>query len=458
MKPIDDKVSPTTDKKISNWKKIASYFSLLPDKEKEADTVREISCSVQFRGATLWVLIFAIFIASLGLNINSTAVIIGAMLISPLMGPIIGGGLALGIKDYVLLRRAAKNYAVATVISVVTATLYFLITPYEGAQSELLARTSPTLYDVLIAFFGGAAGVVAVCTRGKGNVIPGVAIATALMPPLCTAGYGLANAKWTFFLGAFYLFFINTVFIGFATFLGVKALRFKTKPAQPGLKYRNIGRFIAVGIVLSLIPASLMTYRIIRDGLFESTVNKYIKDELDQPGTEIIMHSVDKENAVLEVIAVGREIKKADLDIARKRLGQYKMEGYRLDVVQGERGDSVMQLAENMANFNSSKDLEMIKIQAAKIEELTAQLAKQNIGPVAEEIRPEMQVLFPIVKTLSLARAEQVRMDSVVAPALKVVAVVRTDTVMPEGEILKLQNWLQARMKGEQVELLVQPL
>ena len=178
---------------ISNIKK---YFNVLPDKEDEQTIIAQISSGVSFRGANLWVLIFAIFIASLGLNVNSTAVIIGAMLISPLMGPIIGMGLAVGINDLDLLKRSAKNYGVATLISVLTATIYFLISPLSEVQSELLARTSPTLYDVLIAFCGGAAGIIALCTGGKGNIIPGVAIATALMPQLCTAGFGIATGNW----------------------------------------------------------------------------------------------------------------------------------------------------------------------------------------------------------------------------------------------------------------------
>jgi len=201
------------------------YFNLMPDKEDEEKVIAQISSGISFRGANLWVLIFAIFIASLGLNVNSTAVIIGAMLISPLMGPIIGMGLALGTADVGLLARAAKNFGVATLISVLTATIYFLLSPFSEVQSELLARTSPTLYDVLIAFFGGAAGIVAVCTGGKGNVIPGVAIATALMPPLCTAGFGLATGNLHFFFGAFYLFIINTIFITLATWLGGAAHR-----------------------------------------------------------------------------------------------------------------------------------------------------------------------------------------------------------------------------------------
>ena len=197
--------------------KIKAHFTVMQDMEDEKEIVAQITSGVSFRGANLWVLIFAIFIASLGLNVNSTAVIIGAMLISPLMGPIIGMGLAIGINDFQLLRRAAKNFAIATVISILTATVYFLITPLGEAQSELLARTSPTIYDVLIATFGGAAGILALCTKGKGNVIPGVAIATALMPPLCTAGFGLASGHLLYFLGAFYLFFINTVFISLST-------------------------------------------------------------------------------------------------------------------------------------------------------------------------------------------------------------------------------------------------
>ena len=198
---------------------VRSYFSLAADKEDEQEVVEQVRAAVVFRGPNLWILIFAILIASLGLNVNSTAVIIGAMLVSPLMGPIIGMGLSVGIRDTDLLRRSVKNYAVATLISIVTATIYFLISPLGDAQSELLARTSPTLFDVLIAFCGGAAGVLALTTKSKGQVIPGVAIATALMPPLCTAGYGLATAQWSYFLGAFYLFFI----------LGVKLLKFHVR-------------------------------------------------------------------------------------------------------------------------------------------------------------------------------------------------------------------------------------
>ena len=183
------------------------YLDLNKSMEDEQLTVESIRNGVEFRGANLWILVFATFIASLGLNVNSTAVIIGAMLISPLMGPIMGVGLAIGINDFELMKRSLKSYFIATVFSVTTATIYFAFTPLDEVQSELLARTSPTIYDVFIALVGGLAGIVAVATKEKGNVIPGVAIATALMPPLCTAGFGLATGNLLYFLGAFYLYF-----------------------------------------------------------------------------------------------------------------------------------------------------------------------------------------------------------------------------------------------------------
>ena len=249
------------------WRIAKRFFNALPDKTDETAIVEQISDGVTFRGANLWVLIFAIFIACLGLNLNSTAVIIGAMLISPLMGPIIGMGLAVGRADLELLKRSLTNYGVSTVISVLTAALYFQLTPLTEAQSELLARTSPTLYDVLIALFGGAAGILALSTGGKGNVIPGVAIATALMPPLCTAGYGLAMGEWSFFFGACYLFFINTVFIALATYVGVRLLQFKPKQFVDKARLAVVNRYIAVIVVVTMLPAVYMTTQIIRQSV-----------------------------------------------------------------------------------------------------------------------------------------------------------------------------------------------
>lgn len=236
---------------------IKDYFDLtsflLPQAEAE-ETIRE---GVSFRGTNLLVLIMAIFIASLGLNVNSTAVIIGAMLISPLMGPIIGLGLAVGIQDFDLMKRSFRNLFMATAFSIATSAIYFLISPVNEGHSELLARTSPTIYDVLIGFFGGAAGIIAIGSKTKGNVIPGVAIATALMPPLCTVGYGLATWQMNYFLGALYLFFINSVFIACATTLGVKAMKYKVTDFSNPVRAKRVRRTVYTVALLTMVRPDL---------------------------------------------------------------------------------------------------------------------------------------------------------------------------------------------------------
>ena len=238
------------------------------DREGEAQTVENICSGINFKGSNLWVLIFAIFIASLGLNVNSTAVIIGAMLISPLMGPIMGIGLGLGINDFELIKKAFRNLAIATVFGILTSTFYFLISPLNEARSELLARTTPTIYDVLIAFFGGMAGIVASSTRLKGNVIPGVAIATALMPPLCTAGFGLASGNFSYFFGAFYLYVINSVFIAFATTLGVKLMHFSKKSFVDKVREKKVQQLVYTILFLTVVPSVYIKYNIVRTNIF----------------------------------------------------------------------------------------------------------------------------------------------------------------------------------------------
>lgn len=242
---------------------IFSRFDLEHEKELHNIIIDNIVQGVSFKGTNLWVLIFAIILASLGLNVNSTSVIIGAMLISPLMGPIMGLGLALGINDLSLLRKSFSNFGYAVLVGLVTSTIYFKITPIDNAHSELFARTYPTIYDVLIAFFGGLAGIVATSSKLKGNVIPGVAIATALMPPLCTAGFGLATLNWNYFFGAFYLFIINTVFIGAATIITVRLLKFPLKHLPDTKADRKVKRIIYMVLISTLIPSIYFGYDIV---------------------------------------------------------------------------------------------------------------------------------------------------------------------------------------------------
>ncbi len=310
----------TTMKNKSLWENIKGAFNALPNKENETEFIKQISNGVTFSGANLWILIFAIFIASLGLNVNSTAVIIGAMLISPLMGPIIGLGLSVGIDDFDLLKRSVRNYLLATVISVITATIYFTLTPLSEAQSELLARTSPTLYDVLIAIFGGAAGILALSTKDKGNVIPGVAIATALMPPLCTAGYGLAVGEMSFFFGAFYLYFINTVFIMLSTFIGVKLLRFQRRTFTDAAALRHVRKYIIAIALITMIPATYMTIQIIRESIQDNNTQQFVKNELTLKGTYIISNKRNDESKTIRIVAVGEPIGKDTIKKAQENL------------------------------------------------------------------------------------------------------------------------------------------
>ncbi|MBR1721145.1 MAG: DUF389 domain-containing protein, partial [Treponema sp.] len=210
-----------------------------------------------------------------------------------------------------------------------------LITPINEAKSELLARTSPSLYDVLIAFCGGAAGIIAMCSKGKGNVIPGVAIATALMPPLCTAGYGIGTGHLLYFLGAFYLYFINTVFICFATFLGVRLMRFEKKTfIDPG-RAQKARRIITSIVIVTMIPALLLTINIVRKSIFENNVQEFVRNELKQDGTEIISTETNSKTYKLQVVTVGREIEENTLNNAQHNMRNYGLEKYYLTVIQG---------------------------------------------------------------------------------------------------------------------------
>ena len=438
--------------------RIRVYFNLMPDKDDEQAIIQQISSGVSFRGANLWVLIFAILIASLGLNVNSTAVIIGAMLISPLMGPIIGMGLAVGTNDLDLLKRAVKNYSVATVISVLTATLYFLITPLGEAQSELLARTSPTLYDVFIAFCGGAAGIIALCTRGKGNVIPGVAIATALMPPLCTAGYGLATGHFLYFLGAFYLFFINTVFIALATFCGVRLLHFQMSEFLSSDVGTKAHRIVTAIVVLTMLPAAVMTVNIVRKSFFENNMRKFIKSELTQRGTQIISTDVEKDSMKLRVVAVGREITEATRTAAEQRMEQYGMKGYRLHIIQGVQTDSILALNNQLTQVNTTRETDRQQIieLSAQATTLAAQLeGYARLDDLSAELRPELKALFPQVRSIGLSRVTETMSDTALQHRF-VVALVGTapNKRLNPADRQKLQEWLQTRTAADSLVLI----
>ena len=437
------------------WRIAKRFFNALPDKTDETATVEQISDGVTFRGANLWVLIFAIFIACLGLNLNSTAVIIGAMLISPLMGPIIGMGLAVGRADLELLKRSLTNYGVSTVISVLTAALYFQLTPLTEAQSELLARTSPTLYDVLIALFGGAAGILALSTGGKGNVIPGVAISTALMPPLCTAGYGLAMGEWSFFFGACYLFFINTVFIALATYLGVRLLQFQPKQFVDKARLAVVNRYIAVIVVVTMLPAVYMTTQIIRQSVFENHVKQFVKQELHQPGTRILSEQADRETKTLDVVALGAALPNEMIEAARQRLADYQLADYQLNVIQGAQSDSLL-LARNNAGTQQSlsgQDQQHLVLQTERVAQLERETADyRRLDALAREIAGEVKAVCPKVESIGLSKITETPVDSGAVRSY-VLAVANSRTPLPATDRDRLAQWLKVRTQADSLRL-----
>ena len=440
----------------SLWKNIRGYFNALPDKENETEIIKQISSGVTFHGANLWVLIFAVFIASLGLNVNSTAVIIGAMLISPLMGPISGMGLAVGIDDFNLLKRSVKNYLVATVISVITAMIYFIISPISEAQSELLARTSPTLYDVLIAIFGGAAGILALCTKGKGNVIPGVAIATALMPPLCTAGYGLAVGEISFFFGAFYLFFINTVFIALSTFIGVRMLRFQRRTFADAAALQRVRKYIFAIVVITMIPATYMTTQIIRESIQDNNTQQFVKNELTLKGTYIISNKRNDESKTIRIVAVGEPIGKDTIKKAQEKLKEYSLEDYKLVIIQGSQGNNTLR-KEDLSGNSLADTKEQLITQSEQLSNLEKQLKKYwSYETLGKELSKEIKAICPQVNTISLSLVSEERTDTL-ATKNYVLALVGYKNALSTAEQQQLQRWLKTRSNADSLRLVLQP-
>lgn len=445
--------------KISLKAYLRQYFDMSENREKEEDVVDEIASGVTFKGANLWILICAVFIASLGLNINSTAVIIGAMLISPLMGPILGMGLAVGIDDLPLLRRAVKNYMVATIIGIITATVYFLLTPFQGVQSELLARTEPTIYDVLIAFFGGAAGIVAASIKDKGNVIPGVAIATALMPPLCTAGYGIATGNLAFFAGASLLYFINTVFIAVATTFGVFLLRFRRKHFVDPQRCKFVHRMILAIAILTMIPAGYMTVRMMRTSLFDKQLSNFVQHNLNWKGTQVVSQHLYGDS-VLQIVALGKEITPEQKKKAQKELNEHsRLKHLKLAVIQGNESADLASERGNLLTIskNREKSVKVLQEQAVEIKNLREKLGKiDSYSQLSVDMFNEMLVLYPGVQSLVLSPVVEANLDTTAnEPYLLAIAQFKVKKPLTNQQNNQMRQWIQKRTNEESVKLVI---
>ena len=425
-----------------------------------------IISNIEFKGPDLWILVFAIVIASVGLNINSIPVIIGAMLISPLMGPIMGIGLALGTNDTGLLKKALTNFVIMTSISIMASTLYFFISPLSLEEpTELLARTNPTIYDVFIALFGGFAVIVEVCKKEKGTVISGAAIATALMPPLCTAGYGLAHGSFAYFIGALYLFFINSVFIALATFLTVRALHFPLVRFSDPNKQKKVNRSITAFTIILILPSIYSAFMVIKENNFNQIAKRFIEENRNIGNSYIydykIKHITHKPSTITISIA-GESLSQESISNLHQKLADHGISSQQLFINQSgtylpdKGGDK--EVIQGIFEQNEQEILKREKL----ISQMEKQLKAFNDKKFpSSQIAKEIVAQYPQLLSLTLARGEYVDVLLFNTEHEKnipeqVIAIIKLSSPIEDEDLQKLQKWLQIRLEVPQIKIIVE--
>ena len=423
--------------------KLQTLLNLHTGEEDKSKVLADVVKNISFRGSNLWILACAIFIASIGLNVNSTAVIIGAMLISPLMGPIVGAGFALATYDFNLLKKSAKNLLIATVVSLIVSSIYFYLSPFKEVQSELLARTSPTIYDVLIAFFGGIVGAISITRVDKGNPIPGVAIATALMPPLCTAGFGLAALDFKFFIGAMYLYCINCFFIGIATFVIIKYLKFKPVVTENKAFDKKLRYIITALVFLMVIPSFYLAYNLLNEKKFSQNVDNYIKTEFTDKGYTLIYQKISY-NASPKTIDLAFLTKKFDsieIDRLNKDLIIYGLNNTKVNIRQSTedmKSEILSELSKQNTNL-SEKDIQ--------INLLNTELKQYKFDD--PELVKEVKVLFPEIAEISFGKVNNYfSIDSTFQSTVVIYKVNK------KIDTSKLMQWLQLKFSDNNLQLI----
>lgn len=446
------------------------YFKTVVSIRQEVDyegSVESIRKDIDFKGVNVWVLGASIAIASIGLNVNSTAVIIGAMLISPLMGPIVGVGLSVGINDFKMLIRSLKSLGTAVLISVIISTVYFLITPFGEVQSELIARTRPTLLDVLIAMFGGIALIVAKTKKGTvASVIFGVAIATALMPPLCTAGYGLANGNWSFFLGAFYLFLINSVFIALSTWLIVKYLRFPLATYINQERQKKVKRYILVISLLIIIPSGFTFWNTIQESIFTNNAERFISENFDFEATWINKKDItysDEGQSKIDVYLMGDIIPKTQEEKITEKLASYDLEKVTLKIHQfRDKSDEIAGKLTAEVKSGILEDLyekkeQLLNDKDATIEFLENELLKFKSDTIPfTAVKREMSVQYPNIAYMSFGKTISTNFKSKQDTTPTFFLRWKADLAEEEiaAEKIAIEKWLKVRLSDEKVSVI----
>ncbi len=428
---------------------IFSYFNL----ENEVDDFDRIHESIKkdivFKGTNLWILMFAIVVASVGLNMNSTAVIIGAMLISPLMGPINGMGYSIATYDMPLFRQAVKNFSFAVFASLAASTTYFFLSPISTAHSELLARTSPTIYDVLIALFGGLAGIVAISSKNKGNVIPGVAIATALMPPLCTAGYGLATSQFQFFLGAIYLFTINTVFIALSSVAIAQILKFPISEVVAVANRKKINSWISVVIVLVAFPSIYFGYNLVQNERFIQKSNEYIAKISLFEGNFLLKSEIDPKKKNINLIYGGTNLNEIQKGKIIQMGIDYLPDDVEISIKQGLSFDAIVTENDETKNLKAEINRlnELIRVNENAIDSLTTQ------GVLGQKILKEIQTIYPVIESGSYSKANVYNVNSDEPEMVDFVVFRLNKGKLNSKDKEKIQQWLSVKLSSDNVKV-----
>lgn len=444
------------------------FLRLLLSFRKDTDykaTLEAVKADIPFRGATAWVLICSIFLASIGLNANSTAVVIGAMLIAPLMGPVLGVGVSLALNDVETLRRSMVNFLVMVLLSVATATLFFAVFPLREESSELLARVSPDIRDVLIAFFGGLALIIARTKKGTiASVIFGVAIATALMPPLCTVGYGLAQANIAYALGALYLFTINAIFIALAAYLVVKLLRFPMTQYANAKKRKRTSRLATLLAILMMIPAGFTFVEVLQKSQFETAASSFLEQELmGLPHSDYLKQTArieyGKDSSKVVINTFGMDpIAPEVVALLQNRMRTYDaLLKTELIVNQQERQSDLVNSQHYLEELRKRDSLDLIQKeqQIAQLTEEVRKLSGKTLQQVSfAEIAKEMQVISPLVAGVSYAQTYRSNFSTI--DTLMVFGVEwksGLDSIAIADETVRLKNWLALKLEDQPFEL-----
>lgn len=430
-------------------KEILDNFKLGKEQEEYDVVHTEIEKGVVFRGTNLIILICAILVASIGLNMNSTAVIIGAMLISPLMGPINGIGYSIATYDFILFKSALRNLLFAIIVSLLTSALYFFISPVNTAHSELLARTSPTIYDVLIALSGGVAGMLAINSKLKGNVVPGVAIATALMPPICTAGYGLATLQFNFLFGALYLFTINTVFIAVAAMGIAQLLRFPIRTIVDEKKARQVNQLIWFVLSIVTIPSIIFGYQLVKEEEFIKNAKNFVKKVSVQEKSFLLDHNINSQVRSIRLIysgyGVSKETKKKILNIAA---GSYQLDTTKINITNGT---DVSILEQQKQKMQSETDILNNQIAAISfsLQQKQQQIDSiQNIPTIGKVLLEEIKTLYPEIINCAYSQTH-IYPDT----TLRTVVVLSSKKYINKKNKAKIEAWTKERLKNENTKI-----